>query len=158
MSLSKDFNQIKSNGAASTAEIQEFVRQLRGKPTQEVLGMVAQSGLTQGIIVALVLTVAGIGLMTVGPYMMGKGEAPAKKPVAQAASDKKSTPQAAAATPATEVQSATADASPPTGKGEPSAANKADVLSKLGLDETKVADPKKNPLEDKADDLLKDLK
>jgi hypothetical protein len=157
MSLSNDLNQIKSNGAASTAEIQEFVRNLRGKPPQEVLGMVAQSGLTQGIVVALVLTVVGMGLMTVVPYMMGHGKPPGKKPVAQAAGENEPVKPAATTT-AADIPAATADAAAPAGKGEPSAANKADVLSKLGLDETKVTDPKKNPLEDKADDLLKDLK
>ena len=155
MSLSNDFRQMKTNGAATTAEIHEFVRQLRGKPPQEVLGTVAQSGLTHGIILASLLTVAGMGLMTVVPYVMGKGEPVVKKPAAQASADAKPTAEPATTSPAGDA----AVALPPgAGPGEPSAANKADVLSKLGLDETKTADPKTNPLEDKADDLLKDLK
>ena len=157
MPIKRDFQRLQENGSATAAELREFVSQMHGRRPQEVLGLVAQSGLTQGLVLATVLTVAGIGLMTVVPYAWAQAFPEQKSASAEPASGGGQQADAAAAQPQTSAQATDAPAVDPT-LDEPSQANKEDVLDKLGIGETKTSDPKTNPLEDKVDDLLKDLK
>jgi hypothetical protein len=144
--LTRDLTRLKQDGSASVAEVREFVRQMRGKSPAEVLGSVAQSSLTHGVVVATVATVILMVIFTAGPYVV-YGKAPAKKPAAPAA----------AAEPAKPAEAAPAAAAAETTPAESKQPSKA-AVDVLGENEAKESAPDKNPLEDKGDDLLKDLK
>lgn len=175
--LARDIERIKSGSTATAAELREFIGALKGKRPQEVMGLVAGSSLVQCTTLATIVTVVFMAVFTVGPYLFNKlsppapvtAQAPAAAP-AKTELPAASAPQPAAAAnantapakndaPATKGE--TAKSSMPTPSGdplEPSTANKQKALEKLGIGETKSTDPKKNPLENSADDLLKDLK
>lgn len=150
MPLSRDLKNLKENGSATAAEMAEFLAQLRGRRPQEVLGIVAGNGLTRGIVVASAWTIGLIAVFTVGPYLWPKMFPVEKKAVAQ---DVTPAAKPAEGKPAEPAPATPAAASPAT----PEAPEK-DALKKLGIGEARPADPKSNPLENKVDDLLKDLK
>jgi len=145
--LARDLNRLKSDGSASVAEVRDFVRQMRGKSPTEVLGSVAQSNLTHGVTVATIATVVLMFVFTAGPYLV-YGTTAAKKPAAPAAAAEPAKPAAGEAPAAAVAESTPEEPKEPSKKA-------ADIL---GVNETKEAAPDKNPLEDKGDDLLKDLK
>lgn len=173
--LARDIERIKVGGTATAAELREFIGSLKGKRPQEVMGAVTGSGLVQCTTLATIITTLFLALFTVGPYVWNKLNPVAKTAQAApaAATTAQPTAPASAQPAATQPEKNTAPAkndAPPT-KGEtaksgappidplePSAANKQKALEKLGIGETKASDPKKNPLENSADDLLKDLK
>lgn len=155
MALPRDLKQLKENGSASAAEMAEFLAQLRGRRPQEVLGIVAGNGLTRGIVVASAWTLALMAVFTAGPYFWPKLFPAEKKAVA-----KEAPPAAKPAAAAEQVEQPSTPATTPTtvpAPGTPGVPSK-DVLDKLGIGEAKPADLKSNPLENKVDDLLKDLK
>ena len=131
-----DLRELRDNSRATVGEIQAFLRELKGKSPQEMLGVVAQSGLFRSLVLSTGLVVGGILLFTAIPYFMGSDEKPA--PVS-----KPPTPvEAPLETPKTL---------------EPAAEPAPDPLSKLGVGEELSAPPNTNPLENKGDDFLKDL-
>ncbi len=143
-----EFSRLRNDGSATADELREFIGQLRGRNPQEVLGIVAQSGLVKGMLLATIGFAVLMVAFTVIPYAMGK-ESDADKavtvtqPTAPAADTKpndSTTADPGAAAPAT--------AATPTDSGSPS------LKKQLGIDETKVADPKSNPLDKKLDNLL----
>lgn len=150
--LSADFRRLRSEGGATAEELNDFIRQLRGRRPQEVLGMVAQSGLMQATLVATIGCIGLMALLTVGPYAWSKlvsGEPEkADKPAAAVAGEQ---PTAANPSGANAVASGEQAGTPGV------AAEDQEILDKLGVGETKEADPTKNPLEDQVDDLLDDL-
>jgi hypothetical protein len=152
MALSRDLKTLKENGAASAAEMAEFLAHLRGRRPQEVLGIVAGNGLTRGVVIASVWTLVLMALFTAGPYLWPKIFPPEKQAVAQDA------PPAAAKPAAKPAEQSVAPEVPPAAAPATPAVPTKDVLDKLGIGEAKQADPKTNPLENKVDDLLKDLK
>jgi hypothetical protein len=171
--LKGDIHRAREGAKASAAELRQFVADFRGKAPQEMLGMVAGSGLVQGTIVATIVTVLFMAGFTVGPYVWKKSAPPVAKKSAPAAEAPKPAAPAAAAPAAAPAGNApaTAAANPaaPGPSGAPSTGGPGtaapgagpggpEVLNRLGVGETKTADPKKNPLENSADDLLKDLK
>ncbi len=141
-----ELKHLRQNGQASAAEIREFLKSVQGKSPQEVLGVVAQSGLASGIVLA---TIGCIVLLVVGsviPYALNRLSAdaasakPAKTQQAEAPAEKPDSPAKQAA------------AAPPQAGTEPATANPVDTLpDKLGIGETKAADPKKNPLDSGSD-------
>jgi len=149
----RDIHRIQAGSAATADELREFIRHFKGKSPQEVLGVVAQSGLTRAVTVATIGCVVLLAIFTAGPYAWGKLFAGAPKPAA-AAPKKVDQPTADASTTA-DGESATA-----TGSANAAAdpAGGQELLDKLGEGESKTTDPKANPLEESADDLLKDLK
>ncbi|MDB5335091.1 MAG: hypothetical protein JWN70_710 [Planctomycetaceae bacterium] len=149
--LRRDMHRAREGAFATTAELREFVHNLRGKSPQEVLGAVANSGLAQGVVLATLGTIALIAVFTVIPYSLYGGKAAAKaaleaKKVAAAKESAESTAEASADTAASKTDKA-APASK-TAEG-----NAQQTLEKMGESETKQADPKTNPL-DNLDDLL----
>jgi hypothetical protein len=147
----RDFNRLTNDGGASVAELRQFIGQMRGRSPQEVLGLVAQSSLLHGVIVATLLTVLLMATFTVGPYFWNKAtqivKQPAPAPVAK-------TTEAA---PAAEKPTASAEVSPPKAdRAEPLEKPQIDpaLAKRLGVDEVKGSDPNKNPLDSKDDDLL----
>lgn len=159
MGLGRDLRRIRSDGAATAAELRDFARQIRGRRPQEVLGLVAQSGLARATSSAAVGTLLLLVLLTVVPYGIAK-TFPERKPVAaQPAASQSEQPQPGAAAQSAGQDRAAAEtntAAGGAGQTEPSV--DADVLEKLGVGETRQANPDTNPLEDAGDDLLKDLK
>lgn len=131
-----DLRELRDNSRATVGEIQAFLRELKGKSPQEMLGVVAQSGLFRSLVLSTGLVVGGILLFTAIPYFMGSDEKPA--PVAE----KPAPVEAPLETPKTV---------------EPAAEPAPDPLSKLGVGEELSAPPNTNPLENKGDDFLKDL-
>lgn len=166
--MGRKLRRLGADVAASSDELREFLQQFRGKSPQEVLGLVAQSGLVRATCTAAVGCVILVAVFTVLPYAWGRAfgrtvssrsarEAAAsgvKEPPAAAPTDAASGPPAAnqdapavaADTPATNHDAV----------GQPPPESEA-ILERLNID-TKAADPDVNPLEDSADDLLDDLK
>ena len=147
----RDVRRIRAGSAMTAAELREFIRQFKGKSPQEVLGTLAQSGLTQAVALATLGCATLVAVFTILPYAWGKmpGETrPERKATA-------ASPAAASASPeqpaASVPQTATEASSPAAGASQ-------DLLDKLGEGDAKTSDPRSNPLEDSADDLLKDLK
>ncbi|MFO1043691.1 MAG: hypothetical protein U0941_18060 [Planctomycetaceae bacterium] len=134
-----DVKNLKENGSASLDELREFLKTLKARSPQEVIGIVKTSLLIQSLAISTVATVALLAAFTVGPYMVygpKKPATPTAKPAAVASTPEASKPAeptaAAGTTPATPAA------------GAPDAEKAAKVM---GLDETKPADPKKNPLD-----------
>jgi hypothetical protein len=151
-----DIHRARTGAKATAEELRAFVRDFRGRSPQEMLGLVAASNLIQATLLATVITFIFMASFTVGPYMMKKAYPVAaktsKKPAAAAPAPAPSASAAPAPVAATTATAAPLPVATGTGPATP------DVLNTLGIGETKASDPKKNPLEAGADDLLKDLK
>jgi hypothetical protein len=126
-----DLRNVQSNGSASLGELREFLSHLHGKSPQEVIGIVSASLMVQSVVIATVVTLLLMIVFTVWPYLtVGPHDKPiAKKP-------------AAAAPPAAATTAATAAPDKPAAQPDAETAAKA-----LGSDESKPADPGKNPLD-----------
>jgi hypothetical protein len=138
----KEAKNLHANGAASLAELKEFLGQLKGKNPQEVIGMVSASMLIQSMGLAVVATVVLMVVGTVIPYFMYGPPKPkelATKPGA-AAKDSREKDSGSAKTDA-KAQGATTDGAK---SKTPDAAKAAKAM---GIDEVKEADPTKNPLD-----------
>lgn len=153
--------------AASGDELREFLQQCRGKSPQEVLGLVAQSGLVRATCTAAVGCVILVAVFTILPFAWGRTfgrtastarAAATGKPAQQsedvpsgeasaAAPERGPKPGSAADTPAAHLDAA----------GQPPPTGSEAILEKLNMD-SEAVDPNVNPLEDTADDLLDDLK
>lgn len=142
--LSGDFRNLRTHGAASLEELKEFLGTLRGKSPQEVIGIVSSSMLIQSVAVAAGITVLTMVVFTVGPYLIW-GPTKAKPAEAPAAPSPAPTP------PATVAASTGDDKKKSNG---PSPEDAAKAAKAMGLDETKTADPRANPLEKDFDKLL----
>lgn len=131
-----DLRELRDNSRATVQEIQSFLRELKGKGPQEMLGVVAASSLFRSLVLSTAIVVGGILLFTAIPYFMGGEEKPspvAEKPV---------------------PVEGPLEAPKPV---EPVAEPAPDPLSKLGVGEEISAPSDTNPLDDKGDDFLKDL-
>ena len=135
-STKADLRVLKSNSTATVQELQEFLRELRGKSPQEMLGVVASSQLIRATILSVVLVTAAIFALTAIPYFFG--DEPAPEPIATV------TPAAAAAVAPVAAAKVASDETP-------------GPLSPLGVNESLPAAPNSNPLEDKAENFLQDL-
>ena len=133
--------------AATAEELRQFIGQMHGKSPQEVLGQVAESGLTRGIVTSAIAAIVILAVFTVGPFLVNKLSADTA-PVATAK------PQSAAvrAEPDQAQASTQAQASEPqTGPQESDLRKATDAM---GIGETKTADPDKNPMDKRLDSLL----
>jgi len=148
----RDVRRIQAGSAATADELREFIRHFKGKSPQEVLGVVAQSGLTRAVTAATIGCVVLLAIFTAGPYAWGKLFAGAPKPAA--AAPKKAAQPTAGAT--TTVDGASTTAAGPAAATDSAAGE--ELLDRLGEGESKTTDSDKNPLEETADDLLRDLK
>ncbi len=134
-----ELTRLKSNASATVAELREFLGNMRQRNPHEVLGMVATSGLARSTLLATVLFAVLLGAMTAIPYYWPQSEAtkPSGDQAAATAQEAAKPGPAASATPAA---------------GSPTDPEQAAVA--LGIDETKPADPEKNPRETELDNLL----
>jgi hypothetical protein len=149
--LRRDVRQASEGVSASTAELRQFLHDMRGRSPKEMLGMVAQSGLMKATTAAAIGFVVVLVVFTLVPFGWAKLFPPGEQTTAAKADDDKKTADQKADAAKAEA------AKPPT--AEQTAAKKAgdDLINKLGIGEQKPADPKTNPLDSKADDLLKGL-
>jgi hypothetical protein len=132
----KEAKNLHVNGAASVAELKEFLATLKGRNPQEVIGIISSSMLIQSLAIAAAATLALLVIGTVVPYVV---YGPPKPKVAA------SRPGAAPAKKEVPTANKTDTAAPTDGtKSKPDAAKAAKVL---GMDEVKEADPTKNPLD-----------
>lgn len=134
---------LSSDAAATTAELRDFVRSLKGRSPQEVMGLVASSALTQAVIGSTIATAVLIAVLTV--------------PFASGSSTKKTEEKPAAAAAATDTEPAKGTEKATASSDTPSEEDIKKASKAMGLDETKTADPKKNPL-DNFDNLLDKVK
>ena len=137
-STRSDLRQMSTNSKASVAELKSFLRELKGKSPQEMLGVVAASQLVRSIMLSTILVIAAIGLFTAIPFFLREPQSPG-------------TAQSAAPTAPPATEKASMPATPP------APAKPAEPLSELGVGEERQAPPNINPLESKSDDFLKDL-
>ncbi len=137
-----DVKNLKESGSASVAELREFLKTLKARNPQEVIGIVSTSLLVQSLLISCVATVVLMAAFTVGPYMIygpNKPPTPGGKPGATAL---------AAPTPNANQTAADGSSTPDSkGPSTPGAPDAAKAAKAMGLDETKPADPKKNPLD-----------
>ena len=150
--IAGDFRRLKSDGAATVAELREFLGQMRGRNPKEVLGTVAESGLTRSILVATLGFAVLLAALTVVPYYLSDRDGPASGPAGKQSA-------AGAQDPAQggQPEAAGGPALEPAGADKPSGAAKPGgekVIDALGIGETKTAEPDKNPLENRLDHLL----
>jgi hypothetical protein len=147
-------SRLRAHSGATAAELRTFVRQLRGRSPQEVIGTIAQSNLVRSTLLAAGAAVVLLLVFTIVPAMMAKPK-PADSP----------SPATASAPAASKdgSQPAASDAKDGAAKPAPTdvkstQAGQKDIADKLGIGETKTSDPKKNPLDSTGDDLFKDVK
>jgi len=142
-STKADLRELKSNSSATVQELQEFLRELKGKNPQEMLGVVASSQLIRATILSVILVTGALFALTAVPYFFGEKPPPDPEPVAV------STPGAPAPAPAPPV--------PDPKLTTPATAETTAPLAPLGLNEELPAPPNTNPLEDNGENFLKDL-
>jgi len=141
-----DLRQLKQNSSATVTELKAFLKDLKGKSPQEMLGVVAGSQLVRAIGLATVIVLLVSLVFTAVPYAMGDRD---KEEIATKASSAPSAAEPAIPKPApTPSPTAPAVAQP-----SPTTPD----LSTLGVNEERKAPPNKNPLENKKDDFLKGL-
>lgn len=137
----RDVERLRRDGAATIAEIREFVAQMHGKDPQEVLGLVATSGLFLNLVLSTVLMSALVAVLTVVPYLWtnyASAEQPAPKK-APAAATATAAPAKAGDAAAPANPAAPQDGTKSGGTGEPTAADARAVAKKLGEDGVKGA-------------------
>lgn len=133
--------QLKADAVATVEELRQFIGRMHGKNPHEVLGEVAQSGLTRGIVTSVIGTVVILVVFTIGPFLVNKLST--------------DTVPAATAKPrqaASQAEPDRAQASEPQAVPEESDIQKA--ADAMGIGETKTADPGENPLDKRLDSLL----
>jgi hypothetical protein len=145
----RDLNRLKSDGADTVAELRDFIGQMRGKSPQEMLGMVAKSGLMRSIVLATFLVALLLVALSVVPYYWHGPPAHAQ----QAAEEQTAVEEAAAPSDESKPDD---DAAAPASTGDVANDNLDPdrAVEAMGIGETRTADPDTNPLEDKLDNLL----
>ena len=142
----KDVKRLQTDGNASVEELREFLAQLKGKSPQEMLGIVAESGLVKGMVTATIGMVAVLFVFTIGPWAYNElaGEPIQPQAVAQPAAAQNSSPQAPV-DPATQAAAAAAAVGNPGAQASSAApASQADLgaaTKALGISETKSGEP-----------------
>ncbi|MCY2968621.1 MAG: hypothetical protein NT069_34195, partial [Planctomycetota bacterium] len=148
--LFRDVSTLKENGSLTLVELREFLARLKGRSPQEVIGIVSTSLLIRSLLLATFATAAILAVFTVGPYFVyGPVNQPKVSPAKAAAA---AAAELAREQPNKSAPSETANAD---GSGTPDVERAAKAM---GLDETKTADPKKNPLDGPDFDKLLDGK
>ena len=144
-----DMKRVKESSAASVAELREFLGQLKGRSPQEVMGVVAQSSLVQGIMTATIATGVILLLGTVIPYAWFGGP-----DAAQAAEGNDTTSAAVSSEPSSSDAGDVVDNEAPADATDSNAPDLERAAKAMGIDQTKSADPETNPLDNKLDNLL----
>ncbi|MBC8874400.1 MAG: hypothetical protein H8E44_33610 [Planctomycetes bacterium] len=151
--VARDFNRLKSDGAATVSELREFLGQMHGRSPQEVIGMVAKSGLTRSIILATFLFVILLVACTIIPYVWKDRDGSTAGPAA-GQTDTAKAPAAKPDESKPDEQPAEAVATTAKDKSVSDELDPDRAIDAMGIGETRTADPDKNPMEDKLDKLL----
>lgn len=138
---------LKRDTAATASELREFLAQVRGKSPQEVMGTVAGNSLIKSTLFAAIATALLLLLSSTAFYLVTPEKTKTVKGKSNAAAQTKTEAKAADNKDAAKSD-ATADSS------EKTITSGDKTLDTLGVGETKIAAPDKNPLEDKFDNLL----
>jgi hypothetical protein len=147
----RDMKNLHANGSASLSELREFLAGLKTRKPQEVIGIVSASLLMQSMALATAATVGILVVFSVGPYLIYGA------PQAKASTAKGAKPASAMASPAGDPKGTpTANANATLDTPAKSGPDAAKAVKAMGLDETKPADPKKNPLDSPNLDKLLD--
>jgi len=139
-STKADLRELHGNSQATVREIQAFLRELKGKNPQEMLGLVTSSSLFRSLVLSTFLVIGGILLFTAIPYFMAEKEPVTTETIPQPTTSE--APEPTPAAPAAET---------------PTTNEKTDPIDSLGIGEELPAPPEVNPLETTGDDFLKDL-
>ncbi|MCA9067273.1 MAG: hypothetical protein KDA84_00005 [Planctomycetaceae bacterium] len=146
-----ELHHMRENGRASAQELRDFLKSVKGRSPQEVLGVVAQSGLATSILFSTIGCVVLLVVCSVIPYQLNKLSA-SEESEKSSAKAKVDSEEENTATPPPANQQATKTTEPqnetPGNGPDPS------LPDKLGIGETKNADAKTNPLDSKIDNLL----
>jgi hypothetical protein len=149
--IAGDMKRLHGDATATAAELREFVATLRGRSPAEVLGAIGESSLFQGIVQATVGCVVVLVVFTVGPYLWDLWYGPEEVSTPNAEASVATTAESAAATP----DAAAADANTAESPATDEAGSDVEKAAKaMGIDETRQADPKSNPLDKNLDSLL----
>lgn len=145
--VANDLHKLRTNGAASAAELREFLSSIRGKSPEDALGAFASSNLIQALLISTIGFVLVIGVFTVVPYMLNESAEAANnssKSKTAAQSAPKSTTAEKGPTKTTATSSESTAETPPANPtaSEPDLNNAARVL---GIDETKGTNPAEAP-------------
>jgi hypothetical protein len=141
--------------AVGLADLREFLAKLKGRRPQEVIGIVSASLLFKSMMQASMVVVAILVIFTVGPYLIyGPPQPKQSAPRPTERAEPAGSDQAAQSSPLAEQpsQETNASAEPPNNL-LPNAEKATEVM---GLDESKAADPKTNPLDSPSLDNLLD--
>lgn len=136
-----DMRELKANSGATVQELQEFLRELRGKSPQEMLGRVATSQLFRSTLLSLILVTLTLLLLTAIPWFLQE----------EGGNEAAATPEPALAPAPTPPPVA------PEPVPEPDLDQPAASLAPLGVNDKKTAPPESNPLEDQGGSFLDDL-
>jgi hypothetical protein len=151
--IARDVDRLKSDGAAAADELREFVGQMRGRNAQEMIGLVAESGLTRSMLLATSLFALLLAALTLIPFAIRHDGPDAAASVAEEAGAKeRSGAEAGQAEPAgqpAEAPAGTAELNTAAPEVDPDRA-----IDAMGIGETRTADPEENPMEDRLDQLL----
>jgi hypothetical protein len=150
--IARDVSRLKTEGAASMAELREFLGQMRGRTPQEMIGLVAKSGLTRSMFLATFLCVVLLAALTVIPYALRQPGADRSAPAAKETAEREDTTQTVQPESARKPAETVAPAS--VVDTEEAGVDPERAVDAMGIGETRVADPNENPLEDKLDNLL----
>ena len=143
--LTSDIRSLKQNGSASVAEMKAFLKSLHSRNPQEVIGIVSSNLLVQSLGIACAASAILMFVFTVGPYLIYG------PPVAKAKPSKPAAPSVATGGNPSPAQGTAGTGTNPSGQPDAEAAAKV-----MGLEETKSADPKQNPLDKPDIDKLLD--
>lgn len=166
--VDSEWNRLRAasaSGSANAAELEALLKQLRGKSPQEALGVVARSGLAASLVIATIGTMVLLAIGTVVPYLWSKWPAGSDQaagtntPVSTESATPTTTPAPGNSAPNAPATAANNFSTPPTKSTVASKEPDIDGFAKkMGVGDVKKSDPRVNPLDDKGDDLFKDLK
>lgn len=139
----KDRQRLRREATAATTELRHFIRGLKGRSPQEVMGIVASNALAQAMLTSVICCVLMLAVLSV-PFAFGNSSKNKSKPKPVAVAE-------------VEPSKSEADTKAATSGDTPSEGDLKRASKAMGLDETKVADPTKNPL-DSFDNLLDKVK
>lgn len=140
-----DVRRMKTASSASVQELKEFLRQHRGKSSQELLGELGQTSLFQAMVKSTISCLVLMAVLTLVPFFTA-GEPQPKKAKAKPLASAAPVAPTAAATATTEAT------------GVPQGVDVEQAQKVLGLDETKAAPADVNPREKDLDNLLDGVK
>ncbi|MEJ7595754.1 MAG: hypothetical protein WKF77_29945 [Planctomycetaceae bacterium] len=142
-----NMQRLRVHSSASATELREFLSQLKGRSPQEVMGIVAESSLVQGITRATIASAVLLVVFTIIPYAISGGPDSVAPKTPAGNIDRQATSSSTAEPQVPETVAKEAAASP----AEPDLKRAAEAM---GIGGTAKADADTNPLDTKLDKLL----